>query len=394
MLSLFRINKPQPQADELDLGKSSDHEGSESKKVVLLWHGLLDSAYTYLYDGNRSLALTLCDAGYDVWLGNNRGNLYSTKHTFLDPADADFWKFTFDEFAIYDLPDSIEYVLQTSGASRLGYIGHSEGTTQMFAMLSRTPSTGDQISAFVGLGPAVSLGHVGGAMGMLARWKVDRLVWGLGIRKRFMSGMTGWIRSLAGSVCSAFPWLVDDIVRMLCGQPAVDMDPTLMCDWAYHEPAGTSVLNMSHWAQAVRYNQTPLSPNAPPPTGLRMFDFGAAENLLRYGSADPPRYAIENIPLNVPMQLWSGGRDTLADPQDVAWLVQTLRSNGVSVDHHPLDDYNHTDFVWSPDAASDIHPSVLSFLAGGTGVATAQELLEVVAAARQSTDDEWSEGDS
>ena len=48
--------------------------------------------------------------------------------------------------AAYDLPASVDYILQSTGASSLGYVGHSQGTTMGFAALASQPDLAQKAS--------------------------------------------------------------------------------------------------------------------------------------------------------------------------------------------------------------------------------------------------------
>ena len=59
----------------------------------------------------KSAAFIAANAGFDVWLGNNRGNKYSLMHKKYDPAyDEKFWDHSFIEYAKYDIPSWIEHI--------------------------------------------------------------------------------------------------------------------------------------------------------------------------------------------------------------------------------------------------------------------------------------------
>lgn len=78
------------------------------------------------------LGYVLSDLGYDVWMGNARGNRYSKNHTSLNSDYVEFWDFTFHEMGKYDLPANIDYILANTGYDQLHYIGHSQVGIKFF----------------------------------------------------------------------------------------------------------------------------------------------------------------------------------------------------------------------------------------------------------------------
>ena len=74
-------------------------------------------------------AFVLAKDGYDVWLGNNRGNKWSTKHKTLDVKSKAFWNFDWEDMGTKDTPAVMDFIIKTTGVKKIMYMGHSEGTT-------------------------------------------------------------------------------------------------------------------------------------------------------------------------------------------------------------------------------------------------------------------------
>lgn len=102
------------------------------------------------------LAYLLYEQGYDVWMGNVRGNVYSRDHA---PFVSDFWDFSFHEMGVYDLPAFIDFTLEQTGFDKLHYIGHSQGTTSFWILGSEHPDYMEKIILMQALAPVAYLKH-------------------------------------------------------------------------------------------------------------------------------------------------------------------------------------------------------------------------------------------
>lgn len=320
------------------------------RPAVLLQHGLMDASSTFVINfPSGSLGFLLADAGFDVWLGNNRGNTYSEV-----PDTNVGWDFTFDEMAQFDVPAMLGYIRNVTGLPSVGVVGHSQGTSQMFAALARHGQPlQSQVNLFVALAPVTFVQHQSSPIfGALCRFDTGEILHFLGCRKFFTNNE--FFRVITKFLChpkDILSPLCTDAIFLLCGKDTdkgANFNSSRMDVYSgSHTPAGTSVKNMVHWAQLIRSGH------------FRLFDHGSADNKRRYGSEQPPDYDLGAI--RVPTMLVTGGLDALANPTDVKRLIAALPPTTI-VDHLNIPQYDHIDFTWGLNAPQLVYPRVIQLL--------------------------------
>ncbi|XP_016316899.1 gastric triacylglycerol lipase [Sinocyclocheilus anshuiensis] len=321
-------------------------DGQEAKPVVFLQHGLLAAGSNWVTNlPNTSLGFLLADAGFDVWIGNSRGNTWSRKHASLDPKQKEYWQFSHDELAKKDLPAVINFITKTTGQEQIFYVGHSQGTTIAFIAFSTMPELASKIKMFFALAPVATVGLTKSPMTKLSLIP-EFLIWDLFGRKDFFP-QNELIKFFATEFCSRKPLsvLCGNVFFLLCGFDEKNLNMSRTPVYTTHCPAGTSVQNMVHWAQAVKSSK------------LMAYDYGKAGNMAHYNQSTPPLYNMRDM--TVPTALWSGGQDTLADPQDVALLLTQIPK---LVYHHDIKHWEHLDFIWGLDAPQEMYNKMIEMM--------------------------------
>lgn len=334
--------------------------GRLPKPVVFLQHGLLCSSADWVIgDRSKAFGFLLADAGYDVWLGNFRGNLYSRNHTSLDPEEEPFWRFSWDHMGTYDLPAMLDMVMERTGQEQLTYIGHSMGTTSFWVMMNMRPWMNAKIRLMVGLAPVAAVPSMYSPLRYLTpvATEVEKVLsltgqYEFGARDSLFSGITETLcERVTHSVnrnesACAVP---ENIIFAVAGFDAPQMNFTLLPVIVGHTPAGTSSRTVLHFAQGVQSSR------------FRQFDFGDEErNLEEYGSTEPPEYSLAHV--TCPVVLYWGQNDWLTQPRDVAEIARQLPGLVASI-RVPYDSWNHLDFLWGKDADSLLYKPAMAVMA-------------------------------
>lgn len=60
----------------------------------------------------------------------------------------------------YDLPATIDYILQATGQEKIFYIGHSQGTTSFLVLTAEKPEYNDKIRLMSALAPISFMSNI------------------------------------------------------------------------------------------------------------------------------------------------------------------------------------------------------------------------------------------
>lgn len=322
-----------------------------SSKTILLHHGLFASSADWILNGpEKGLAYVLADAGYDVWMANIRGNRYSREHASLKTDSKSYWNFSWHDVAEHDLPAIIDHILKVKGSgTKITYIGHSMGTTILFAMLSLRPEYNTILSAGMALAPVVFMSDLKTPLKALAPITSNvaymEMLYG---SHEFIPKQSSLGRISSACRADSMDSVVcKNIIFYICGADEKQFNKTLLPVFLSHLGTGTS------WKTAVHFAQEIVSGG-----NFQQFDYGT-HNQKVYGSDTPPEYDLSKVTL--PISLFWSQNDLLSSEKDVKMLYERLPST-TEMYMVPYPEFNHLDYLWAIDAPSLINEKVLDSL--------------------------------
>ncbi|EGI69880.1 Lipase 1, partial [Acromyrmex echinatior] len=265
---------------------------------VLLQHALLTTSADFLILGkDKGLAFILANHGYDVWLGNFRGNTHSRAHVSLSPSNSKFWNFSFHEMGIYDVPAMILYITKMTSQPLHAYIGHSIGSTVSYVMATERPEITRMVRIIISLAPAAILKRVTSPLRLISIFleNTQELLQLLGINEILPISST---YSLTKSICNINKEICANGLFFFCGFDREQLNNTLLSTFLSHNPAGTSIKMVLHLHQIVNSGK------------FCQYDYGRMKNLQIYNTSEPPDYNLANI--TTPFALFYAENDPIS----------------------------------------------------------------------------------
>ncbi|KAJ8763469.1 hypothetical protein K2173_002352 [Erythroxylum novogranatense] len=309
---------------------------------VLLQHGLFMAGDAWFLDSpEQSLGFILADEGFDVWVGNVRGTFWSHGHVSLSVRDKEFWDWSWQELAMYDLAQMLHHIISTTN-SKVFLVGHSQGTIMSLAALTQ-PGIAEMVEAAALLCPISYLEHISAPLVLrMVGFHLDLMVLGMGIHQ--LNFRSEFLINLLDSMCDGH-LECNDLLTTITGKNCC-FNNSRVDSYLEYEPHPSSAKNLHHLFQMIRKGK------------FCQYDYGIIKNLRLYGHFEPPTFDLSRIPKRLPIWMGYGGHDALADVSDVEHTLEELQSKPKLL---YLENYGHLDFIMSVQGKEDVFNHMIEF---------------------------------
>lgn len=333
LLGLQRVSS----SSALRLGRDA-----ERGPPVLLLHGLFMAGDAwFLNSPDQSLGFVLADHGFDVWVGNVRGTRWSHGHVSLPEKNKQFWDWSWQELALYDVAEIINYINSITN-SKIFVVGHSQGTIISFAAFTQ-PEIVKKVAAAALLSPISYLDHVSAPLVLrMVKMHIDKMILSMGVHQ--LNFKSEWAANLLVSLCDT-RLSCNDMLSSITGKNCC-FNESRMEFYLEQEPHASSSKNLNHLFQMIRKGS------------FSKYDYGKLKNLIEYGKFKPPKFDLSRIPKSLPLWMAYGGNDALADVTDLQHTLKELPSTPEVV---YLENYGHIDFILSLQAKQDLYDPIIRF---------------------------------
>ncbi|XP_052873153.1 lipase 3-like [Anopheles cruzii] len=344
ILKLHRIPDPRQFPEEYEDRQQEDGHDEPNllrfgprkpqfRGAVLLVPGLFSTAADFVITGpENGLAFVLADAGYDVWMASVRGSRFARKNVHLTVAQSEFWDFSFHEIGTIDIAAIIDYILLETNEQRLYYVGHNQGMTALFVLLSAKPRYNRKIHHAAGLASIAYLDTTDSHILRRAADLTDRVYATLrSLNVHEIKPSTDIVHLLSGTICSGDTReMCTEMMRGLLGS-TVDRSRNMLPHIVDDLWCSISTRQLIHFGQLMQTKK------------FQQFDYrNYMLNTKQYGQAKPPEYNLSRVLL--PVSLFHGAKDFITSTQDAL----RLRNELPNVKHFvEVPNMNHIDFVYS-----------------------------------------------
>lgn len=325
------------------VSSSTINLGAQSGPPVLLLHGLFMGGDAWFMDSpNESLGFVLADHGFDVWVGNVRGTKWSHGHSSLSDGDKEFWDWSWEEMALYDLEAMLTYI-NSKTSSKVFVVGHSQGTIMSLAAFTQ-PDIVNMVEAAALLSPISYLDHITSKFVLnLVNMHLEEALSLLGIHQ--LNLKSNILIDIIELGCDGGRLDCSNMLASITGENCC-FNSSRVDFYLEYEPHPSSLKNLKHLFQMIRKGT------------FARYDYGTLKNILNYGQTKPPTFDLSKIPESLPIWMAHGGNDALGDVIDVQHTLKELKSKPKVLF---LEEYGHVDFLLSTRAFEDMYDNMITF---------------------------------